>query len=467
MKRQRLNEAMNEISGRYIAEAAGQKKRIRLRWLGAIAAVVAVAIAATTLLQPLTLSAKAVSLAPDCRKLVHPRRDDFEDYDAFKVAFDAYGAAKKQQDQVLADALEDLAPFFLESSRLYLEGSENRVWSPINAYMALAALAELAGGDSRQQILNALSTQDLDTLRERSSTLYQEAYRDGNEAVQLANSLWLQENLTYKADAIESLSYHYYADIYQTDLSSPAASRALAAWLDENTGGLLKNYTQRSSFPPQAVLTLASTVYLQAKWGEEFSPAQNTTGAFYSPNGAKQVTYMNKSSLETDYYWAEDFGAVGLGLKNGCKMWIFLPDEDKTPADVLEGGDYLRMVRHDWEQSKYMKVRLSLPKFDITSGEDVASVFRALGITDVFDPMKSDFTSVTAQIPVVLTGANQAARVQVDEKGVKAASYIEFPGAGAAMPPDEIIDFIVDRPFVFVIAATGGIPLFTGVVNEP
>ena len=69
---------------------------------------------------------------------------------------------------------------------------------------------------------------------------------------------------------------------------------------------------------------------------------------------------------------------------------------------------------------------------------------------------------------MTLTGVNQAARVIIDEQGVKAASYLEFPGAGAAMPPEEIIDFILDRPFVFVIADTQtGIPLFTGVVNEP
>lgn len=76
-------------------------------------------------------------------------------------------------------------------------------------------------------------------------------------------------------------------------------------------------------------------------------------------------------------------------------------------------------------------------------------------------------TAITSDSPVYLTGVNQAARVIVDEQGVKAASYLEFPGAGAAMPPEEIIDFVLDRPFLFVIADVTGVPLFTGVVNEP
>ena len=39
-------------------------------------------------------------------------------------------------------------------------------------------------------------------------------------------------------------------------------------------------------------------------------------------------------------------------------------------------------------------------------------------------------------------------------------------GAGAAEPPEEVIDFVLDRPFIFVITL-GGVPLFSGVVNQP
>ena len=53
------------------------------------------------------------------------------------------------------------------------------------------------------------------------------------------------------------------------------------------------------------------------------------------------------------------------------------------------------------------------------------------------------------------------------EKGVTAASYMEIPGAGAAEPPEEIIDFILDRPFLFVITNRYDLPLFAGVVNQP
>ena len=39
-------------------------------------------------------------------------------------------------------------------------------------------------------------------------------------------------------------------------------------------------------------------------------------------------------------------------------------------------------------------------------------------------------------------------------------------GTGAAAPPEEIIDFVLDRPFLFAIT-TNDIPLFVGTVNNP
>ena len=38
---------------------------------------------------------------------------------------------------------------------------------------------------------------------------------------------------------------------------------------------------------------------------------------------------------------------------------------------------------------------------------------------------------------------------------------------GAALPPDEVIDFTLDRPFIFVIESDCGSPLFMGVISNP
>ena len=113
-----------------------------------------------------------------------------------------------------------------------------------------------------------------------------------------------------------------------------------------------------------------------------------------------------------------------------------------------------------------MKVNLSVPKFDVKSTANLKDGLQKMGVTDVFQDGTANFSEITGDVPIFLTSANQSVRVQIDEEGVKAAAYIELPGAGSAQPPDEIVDFIVDRPFIFVITSQS-VPLFVGTVNEP
>jgi serine protease inhibitor len=176
---------------------------------------------------------------------------------------------------------------------------------------------------------------------------------------------------------------------------------------------------------------------------------------------------MNKKLNQMDYYWGETYSAVNLYLKNGCQMWFILPDEGMTTKDVLEDGTYMEMVSSNkWENSKYMKVNLSIPKFDVSANMNLYEGLKNMGITDAFIKDKAQFTKLTYESPIWLTGAHQSVRVKIDEEGVKAATYLELPGAGSAEPPEEIVDFILDRPFLFVIEKDN-IPLFAGCVNNP
>ena len=38
---------------------------------------------------------------------------------------------------------------------------------------------------------------------------------------------------------------------------------------------------------------------------------------------------------------------------------------------------------------------------------------------------------------------------------------------GEAAPPEEEVDFVLNRPFVFAITGTDGLPLFVGIVHQP
>ena len=179
---------------------------------------------------------------------------------------------------------------------------------------------------------------------------------------------------------------------------------------------------------------------------------------------------MNKTLSYGPYYWGEDFGAASLSLDDGSRMWLILPDEGKTPADLLASGHALDMILKDpngYENQKGIKVNLSLPKFDIAADLRLEDTLQGLGITDVFEPLTADFSSILPNDSAWLDKVQHAARVTIDEEGVSAAAYTAMMECGAAMPPEDEIDFILDRPFLFVITSRHNLPLFAGIVNHP
>lgn len=151
-------------------------------------------------------------------------------------------------------------------------------------------------------------------------------------------------------------------------------------------------------------------------------------------------------------------------------MLFLLPDEGVTPEALLsdsEAMNFLLSGGGDWEKSKYLIVNKSIPKFDVSSDLDLIEGLQALGITDVFDPETSDFTPMTTDTDgIFVSKAEHAARVKIDEEGVEAAAYTVMAMSGSGMPPEEEIDFTLDRPFLFVITGRG-MPLFAGIVNHP
>ena len=475
MNRKQVMEVLDKIDDKYIAEAEKAPKAIKKKpfWIGAVAAALATVLCIGSFLNTPIIIANAVALSGDPRVTQRPVYDNYKDRESYMADYEIWKSESDYRRSIKENAVNSLSSFFTEASAEFLtsENNENTLWSPVNAYIGLSMLAEITDGDSRKEILDLFGVEDIEALRSQVSAIWESVYEDdGNEISALANSLWLEEGLNYNQDTMNNLAYHYYASVYQCDLGNEKSNKTIGNWLNKNTGGLLKESTDKIDLSAETVLALYSTLFFQAKWDDEFDSKNNTDGIFHSANGDTNVTYMNKKLYQMYYYWYDDFSAVGLSLKNGSTMWFILPDEHKTTSDILNNGTYGEMIssktgEDSWQNKKYMKVNLSVPKFDVSSSMNLKDGLNKMGVTKVFDMESSDFTAITSDTPVCVSAVNQSARVEIDEKGVKAATYIEIPMAGAAEPPEEIIDFVLDRPFIFVISK-GNLPLFTGVVNS-
>ena len=104
---------------------------------------------------------------PDEAKFSRPNGDF--DSDGFNKVYDAWQADRRKQTDQPEGYTDALDGYLRAVIPQLLTGSsgENKVCSPINLYMALAMLAEVTGGESREQILALLDSGDVDALRAR------------------------------------------------------------------------------------------------------------------------------------------------------------------------------------------------------------------------------------------------------------------------------------------------------------
>lgn len=397
------------------------------------------------------------------------------DSDEFSKVYDAWRAdvkAQRDQPEGYADGLEGFLEKTISTYLTATDGS-NRVCSPLNLYMALAMLAELTDGESRQQVLDLLGSESIEALRTQAAALWNANYRDDGAVTSvLASSLWLNENVTFVQETMDRLADTYYASSYQGEMGSAGFNKALQDWLNEQTGGLLEEQASGVELSPETILALATTIYFRAKWSNEFNENNTKEGQFslLSADGATLTCHFMHQSSSRNYYWGDQFSAVSQPLEGSGSMWFLLPDEGVSVNELLADQEAMDFLLSDggWENSKFLTVNLAVPKFDVSSDMGLGDGLKALGVTDVFDPALADFSPMTRDMDgIFLSQAQHAARVVIDEEGCTAAAYTVMMACGAAMPPKEEVDFVLDRPFLFAITSADGLPLFVGVVNRP
>ena len=422
---------------------------------------------------PHLLKLANLTIAPQYPQMPqHPREEDYP-----SGSWDYYEDQEewlRNRRQCIVDSPENAhtSDAFMEAAmKQFLSGEDNAVCSPMNIYFALAMLAETADGNARQQILNVLGLPDIGALRSQSNQLWRAHYcNDGQTVSLLANSVWLDEQYSFRQETLSTLGNDHYASVFTGDLGTEEINNQLAAWLNAQTGNLLTEYTEEIQLDPATVFALASTAYFCAGWTDRFSKNATQEMIFHAKDRDVTTDFMNRSWIEKSYYWGENFSAVELELTGDHQMWLILPDKNSSPNAVLEQGDYYDLISNSksWEQRKVLTVNLSMPKFDVDGEQRLIPGLKAMGITDVFNPAAADFSSFT-DAPVYVGDIQHAARAVVDEEGVIAAAYTVMRACGSAPPSEnqKEIDFILDRPFLFAVTGQDGLPLFAGVVAEP
>lgn len=385
------------------------------------------------------------------------------------------------------EAFSQFQQFFGSSARQLLQGTgeesydqnPNKIYSPLNLYLALSMAAEITGGSSRQQILDLLESPGIEELRDQSKGLWALSCQEEDGAYCRAhNSMWLSNRVDYRQSTLDLLAEEHFADSFRGDPGTEEYDRLLQDWVNEHTGGLLQEQAGGLHMERDMGITLMSALEYHAPWISPFNPEQNTQQTFHGLDGDVEQEFMHDTGRNS-YYRGEHFGAVAKSLNHPDQMLFILPDEGYTPQDLLAEDsdlwDFLEAISREstfftdegWENTEWVELHFGVPKFDVSSHLDLMEGLKALGVTEALDLERSDFSPLTSQYPAVITEASHACRVMIDEEGCTGASYVDL---GVACGDDNAdpreLYFTLDRPFLFVLY-NRYVPLYMGVVNQP
>lgn len=393
---------------------------------------------------------------------------------SYYIALMAWRENVMEQKGYLDGNMVSSKEFFSKSMKCLLADSkkENRVYSPLNVYMALGILGEITEGSTRAQILDLLGFDTVEHMRMQAKRVWNANYcNDGMTTSILGSSLWLSQNVSFKQELLNILVEYYYSSLYQGVMGSGELNETFQRWLNEQTGGLLEKQIGTVELTPKASLALATTICFHSKWRDVFRDNMTETDAFYGMEEKIFCEFMHQSNSR-DYYWGDHFAALVQNFENDCVMKIILPSDGITPEELLGDNQVMQFIlssKDEWMNCKRVHVSLAIPKFDMTSNIDLIGGLKKLGIRDIFDIEKSDFlTFLKNRNSVALSQVQHTVRISIDEEGCSAAAYTVIGTIGCSVvPPDEKVDFIVNRPFLFVITGIGDLPLFAGIVYRP
>ena len=284
--------------------------------------------------------------------------------------------------------------------------------------------------------------------------------------LEITNTQFGQTGFSFVDEFVRLLAEEYGADLTTVDFrADPEGARQLInAWVSERTADRITDLLPDGSIDELVRFVLVNAVFFKAQWQDEFDPDRTARGRFTLLDGSGVDVDMMNGGSRTTYGEGDGWQMVRLRYWGGYSMTLILPAPDRFEdvTERLSTGllDEISALRSDYQ------VTLSVPKFSFATPVDLIPLFRTLGMTDPFEAGSADFSGVSVEAELYISGAIHQATIEVDEFGTIATAATAVVGGDESAPPPA--EFRADRPFIFVIEHDEtSEPLFIGRVLEP
>jgi len=364
--------------------------------------------------------------------------------------------------------------FKLLAQEVAKKPGENVLISPVSISVALGMTANGARGSTLAALVNGLSlgspTDSFATHNDGYGGLLNEL--KGSKlgvTLNIANAIWAREGVQFSPDFLAACWNRFKATVNVEDFLDPQTLENINNWCGDKTNKKITKILEEVD--PNNVMYLLNAVYFKGQWTDQFDKNATTDGAFQTPGGSKQHPLMFKNAdmlhAKTDTYEAV---ALPFGKEKRIHLYVFLPNQDKTPADLVKAFDETSFTAATQRFHESEGV-LKLPRFKVEYGNQLNDSLKTLGMEQAFN-RTADFSGMAhpdhldALDGLHITDVQHKTFASFDEEGGEAAAVTSVGmGLECIRMPWQLT---VDRPFVAVLADKDtGANLFAGVINNP
>jgi serpin B len=353
--------------------------------------------------------------------------------------------------------------------------SGNIVLSPVGAALNLSMVLNGAEGQTRQEMLAALSLSgsDLGAINTANAQLIKVIRNPTkNITLSVADSLWVDSRrATLRSEYAKQTQAWYDAETADLDFSNPGAANRINSWASKQTQGRIPKVIDR--IDPADLALLLNAVYFKGQWTHKFDKAQTQQRDFTLAGGSvKQVPRMAQSG-RFDYFETPQMQAVRLSFGEGdLVMEVFLPAKSSS-LGALE----TELTPEHWTgwQAQYAprSGKIELPRFELKSNYRLNEPLQTLGMKHAFQPDGAQLAGMFSAAPgqpsagrFFISSVLQSTYWTVDEEGSEAAAATTTGIRTTAV--ERPFQMIVDRPFFCAIEdRRSGVLLFIGAIFDP
>ncbi|NXB28403.1 A1AT antiproteinase, partial [Eulacestoma nigropectus] len=350
-------------------------------------------------------------------------------------------------------------------------GDRNIFFSPLSISTAFTMLTLGARSNTLRELYKGLAFNLTEMEEQEIHEGFQHVLQllnDPHREVQLniGNALFVDNQVELLQNFLDHVTNFYHAEAVSSNFQNPPeALKEINKYVETKTHGKIVDLVK--SLDPKTVMVLINYIFFKGSWEKPFNNFNTRDDDFFldAKNSVKIKMMHQKNHFNVHRDEKLSCWVVEIPYKGNVTSLFVLPDEGtmKQVEDAL-----LKETVSKWLRSLEKRdIYLDLPKFSVSSSYDVKSLFKKMGVTELFSD-QADLSGVAKNLLLKVSQAIHKATVDVRENGTEAAAVtmMEIVPLSLPFPPPPHITF--NRHFMLmVIDKTTDSMLFLGKIVNP